>query len=86
MTTSRLCLKRKNSHDGLVGEYERIDSHRYIPAVSVEDAPSTHPVAFPGGSAAALGCGKIRRFCLDSLRQVLRTTVSVMNFVARVLL
>ncbi|KAL3803051.1 hypothetical protein ACHAW5_006875 [Stephanodiscus triporus] len=51
-----------------------------------DDLAIRHPVASPGGSAAALGCGKIRRFCLDSSRQVLRTTVSVMNFVARVLL
>jgi hypothetical protein len=86
MATSRLCLKRKKSQDGLGGEYERIDSQRYPPAASFEDALSTHPVASPGGSAAAMGCGKIRRFCLDSSRQVLRTTVSVMNFVARILL
>ena len=83
-TSSRLCLKRKKSRNGPGGDYERIDDRH-----AAEDALSPHSVASSssgGRSAAAMGCGNIRRFCLDSSRQVLRTTVSVMNFVARILL
>jgi hypothetical protein len=100
--SSRLCLKRKKSNVGGVtgGVYERIedtDHHhrrRYNPSADDDDTdddgpPSSHPtVSSPlgGGSVAAMGCSKIRRFCIDSSRHALRTTVSVMNFVARMLL
>lgn len=40
-----------------------------------------------GGPAAAMGCGRIRRFChATSQHYLVRTTVSVMNLLARILL
>ena len=45
------------------------------------------PSSSSGGASAAMGCGRIRRFChKTSQHYLVRTTVSVMNLLARILL
>ena len=79
------CLKKKRSRDG--GEYERIDNTQYTGLdASTNSRTESETSTVSGGAAAAMGCGKMRRFCQESSKQVLRTTVSVMNFLAKVLL
>jgi len=78
-STRRSCLKRTNTRDG-GPKYNRIDDQSSVHS----SVSASSPVS--GGSAAAMGCTRMRRFCAKSSTHVLRTTVSVMNFMARILL
>lgn len=97
---NRFCnLKKKRFRDNIGGiDYEPVETgERGGGGVNTDDnivllsstTTSTATTTTMGGgrgSAAAIGCGKVRRFCHNTSRQVLRTTVSIMNFVARILL
>ncbi len=81
-TTSRFrraCLRRKPSREVTIDpQYVAVDNI----TSDVEGGDSTS-----GGPGAAMGCGKIRRCFRDSSQHYLvRTTVSVMNLLARILL
>ena len=92
-TSKRTCLRRKVSTNG------GANTTAYN-AVSLSDAASAsvsssstaggnnnnNSERVSGGPAAAMGCGKMRRVCRESSTHLLRTTVSVMNFFARILL
>ncbi len=73
---TRTCLRRKLSRNGTDQYYQRIGGDDHPPS-SVMPQHSGRP---------AMKCGRIRRICHESTARVLRTTVSVMNFLARVLL
>lgn len=75
--TPRTCLRRKNSRNG---NYQRIGGDDY-PAT-----PNSDMSQVSGRPATGMKCSRIRRICRESTTHVLRTTVSVMNFLARVLL
>lgn len=77
--SSRTCLRRKHSRNNGNEQqyYERIGGD--------QDASSSSDIISPG-RPSTMKCGRIRRICRESTTQVLRTTVSVMNFLARVLL
>lgn len=81
-TTSRFrqaCLRRKPSREVTIDpQYLALDNN----TSDVEGGDSVS-----GGPGAAMGCGKIRRCFRDSSQHYLvRTTVSVMNLLARILL
>lgn len=59
-----------------------------IPTNKEEAYPETNDESsVSAGPAAAMGCGRIRRFChATSQHYLVRTTVSVMNLLARILL
>ena len=57
-----------------------------LSSTTTTTATTTTTMGGGRGSSAALGCGKVRRFCHNTSRQILRTTVSIMNFIARILL
>lgn len=94
----RFCnLKKKRFRDIGGIDYEPVetgergegpDSNDNIVLLSSTTTTTTTTTTMGGGrgSAAALGCGKVRRFCHNTSRQILRTTVSIMNFIARILL
>ena len=95
----RFCnLKKKRFRDIGGIDYEPVetgergegpDSNDNIVLLSSTTTTTTTTATTMGGgrgSAAALGCGKVRRFCHNTSRQILRTTVSIMNFIARILL
>eukprot|EP00970_Alexandrium_tamarense_P009368 scaffold1868_cov194-Alexandrium_tamarense.AAC.12 len=84
----RSCLRKKRSWGGngattgpLVDEgMQRMDVLDYSTTNNNESNVS-------GGASAAIGCGRVRRFCRDSSQHYLvRTTVSVMNLLSRILL
>jgi len=74
----RSCLKRKKSREG---SYERIDGqYSSTSDASGHSAAASESSQVSGGAAAAMG-----RFCRESSTHFLRTTVTLMNFLARVL-
>ncbi|KAL3758418.1 hypothetical protein ACHAWU_006078 [Discostella pseudostelligera] len=75
--TPRTCLRRKNSRNG---NYQRIGGDDY------PVTPNSDMSHVSGRPATGMKCSRIRRICRESTTHVLRTTVSVMNFLARVLL
>ena len=79
-TIKRTCLRRKASKEPLYNSVPMSDT------TSISSSESGNERGVSGGPAAAMGCGKMRRYCRESSTHLLRTTVSVMNFFARVLL
>ncbi|KAL7554588.1 hypothetical protein ACHAWF_018071 [Thalassiosira exigua] len=77
------CLKKKRSRERL---NVMIDGSDPANLDASGHSGASEASQLSGGSAAAMGCGRMRRFCAESSTRVLRTTVSVMNFLARVLL
>jgi hypothetical protein len=77
-TGKRTCLRRKASKGGEYNAVPTSDDNATVSSAGYNKVS--------GGPAAAMGCGKVRRLCRESSVQLLRTTVSVMNFFARVLL
>eukprot|EP00578_Thalassiosira_sp_NH16_P013894 CAMPEP_0181124152 /NCGR_PEP_ID=MMETSP1071-20121207/26311_1 /TAXON_ID=35127 /ORGANISM="Thalassiosira sp., Strain NH16" /LENGTH=739 /DNA_ID=CAMNT_0023209403 /DNA_START=190 /DNA_END=2409 /DNA_ORIENTATION=- len=71
------CLKRKMSRGGGL-EYERMDDQY---TANLDDSSQTS-----GGAASAMACVRMRRLCRESSTHFLRTTVTLMNFLARILL
>lgn len=71
-TFKRSCLRRNVC----------VVKEEYHPLQTNEESSSSS-----GGAAAAMGCGRVRRFCnKTSQHYLVRTTVSVMNLLARILL
>ena len=82
--TKRSCSRSDNNHT--INEENR-PCDRNTNKNDDEHEGESPPNSVSGGPAAAMGCGRIRRFCRDSSQHYLvRTTVSVMSFMARVLL
>jgi len=84
-STRRSCLKRNKSREGPL--YEGIDGGQYPAKMDGSDHSGTSDAASQassGGGAAVTAA--VGRFCRDSSTQFLRTTVTLMNFLARVLL
>ena len=77
----RTCLRRKTSKE--IGR-SNTESNAAYSSLPTSDSP-TNNERVSSGPAAAMGCGKMRRLCRESSSHLLRTTVSVMNFLARVL-
>lgn len=77
--TKRTCLRRKASKDNNTVYNE-------VPTSDDSSSSSGNSERVSGGPAAAMGCGKMKRLCRESSSHLLRTTVSVMNFFARILL
>lgn len=81
--TKRTCLRRKASKEsGLTNVYNE------LPTSDTVSSPENNEQRISSGPAAPMGCRctKIRRLCRESSTHLLRTTVSVMNFFARILL
>ena len=90
--SNRFCLKRKNYTTNTNNEYERLsntnnDDITVTSETTSNISNSTRGASSGGGgAAAAMGCTKLKRFCAQSTTHFLRTTVSVMNFLAKILL
>ena len=87
-STRLACLKRSRSNGERIYEMdEQQYHHTQLDASSTHSGGDDNSSQVSGGPrGAAMRCGKMRRFCRDTSTNILRTTVSVMNFLARILL